>query len=178
LAYNQSVWFWIEDRLENRMLRQLISGIGLLLRLVLILIAIAILLVSAYAAYMGSQPMQIPDSQGMTYWQFMDERIQTIRTQPARCQRLHIISYVMAVPVYPVLYTYLGIYPDSYLARHTMPHPTIPKGITWKEVPETWWSLVEVSWEALVRPNRRIQQKDCVFQRPSTVSEHKGGCGS
>jgi len=153
---------------ENGMLRQLITGIGLLLRLVLILIAIAILLLTAYAAYRGTQPMQIPDAQGMTYWQFLGDRIQTIRTQPSHCQRLYIVSYVMAFPVYPVLYTYVGLYPNSYLARHTMPHPAIPWGITWKQALKTWWSLVEtVSWEALVRPNRRVQIRDCAIQHPA-----------
>jgi hypothetical protein len=158
----------VSDIRENGMLRQLVSSIGLLLRLVLILIAIAILLALAYAAYRGAQPMQIPDAQGMTYWQFLEDRIQVISTQPVHCQRLYIVSFVIGVPVYPVLYTYVGKYPDSYLARHTMPHSAIPQGITWKEAPRTWWLLVEqVSWEALVRPNRRVQVRDCPIQTPA-----------
>jgi hypothetical protein len=41
----------------------------------------------------------------MNYWQFMRERIGAIRETPAKCQQMHFTGYLIAVPVYPVLYT-------------------------------------------------------------------------
>jgi hypothetical protein len=44
---------------------------------------------------------------------------------------------------------YVGIYPESYLSKHTQPDPSIPKDIGWADAPDVWWRLVEnVSWEA------------------------------
>jgi hypothetical protein len=37
----------------------------------------------------GSQPMQLANADGMTYWQFMRERIGAIRELPAKCQQMH-----------------------------------------------------------------------------------------
>ena len=87
--------------------------------------------------------MQLDSADGMTYWQFVRERIGAIRELPAKCQQLHFTSFAIAVPLYPALYTLVGLYPDSYIARHTQPDPSIPKGIDWSDVPDTWWSLVE-----------------------------------
>lgn len=47
--------------------------------------------------------MQIAEANGMTYWQFMRERIDTIRALPTKCQQMHLIGYAIAVPVYPLL---------------------------------------------------------------------------
>ena len=70
--------------------------------------------------------MKKEGANGMTYWQFMRERIGAIRELPAKCQQVHFTGYVLAVPVYPVLYTYVGMFPDSFLAQHTQPHLAIP----------------------------------------------------
>jgi hypothetical protein len=136
------------------MFRLVFSAIGFGLRVFAILVIIAGLTFSGYVAYEGSQPMTIKGANGITYWQFVTNRIQLIRAMPAKCQQLHFTGYALAVPFYSVLYTYEGLYPDSFITRHTMPDPVIPKGIHWNEVPDTWWSLVEtISWEAWVTPH-------------------------
>jgi len=61
--------------------------------------------------------MEQVGANGMTYWQFMRERIGAIRELPAKCQQMHFTGYAIAVPLYPALYTFVGLFPDSYLAR-------------------------------------------------------------
>jgi len=57
------------------MIRSLFSILGLLIRAILALILIAGLVFVAFAVYKGSQPMQQDAANGMTYWQFVRERI-------------------------------------------------------------------------------------------------------
>ena len=112
--------------------------------------------------------MQLAGADGMTYWQFLRERIGAIRELPAKCQQMHFTSFAIAVPLYPALYTYVGIYPESYLARHTQPDPSIPKNIDWSDAPDTWWHLVEdVSWEAWVTQHLPTVMPECNLQPPS-----------
>jgi len=149
------------------MIRSFFSTLGLLIRAILILILIAGLILVAFIGFKGSRLMQLESANGMTYWQFMSERISTIRELPAKCQQLYFTSYLIAVPVYPVLYTYVGIYPDSFLARHTQPHPAIPKDVKWADAPATWWSLVEiVSWDAWVTPHVPQVMPECNLKAP------------
>ncbi len=149
------------------MIRKLFSALGMLIRLLLVLTLVAGLIVVAFVAYKGSQPMQQDGADGMTYWQFMGERIGAIRELPVKCQQMHFTGYVLAVPLYPVLYTYVGMFPDSFLAQHTQPHPTIPKDVQWSDAPATWWSLVEiVSWEAWVTPHVPQVMPECNLTLP------------
>lgn len=137
------------------------------IRLLLVLALVAGLVVVAFAAYKGSQPMQQDGADGMTYWQFMDERIGAIRELPAKCQQMHFTGYELAVPLYPALYTYVPMFPDSFLAQHTQPHHAIPRDVQWVDAPATWWSLVEiVSWEAWVTPHVPQIMPECNLTPP------------
>ncbi len=156
------------------MVHSLFSALGMLMRLLLALALIAGLVLVAFVAYRGSQPMQLASAEGMTYWQFVRERIGAIRELPAKCQQMHFTSFAIAVPLYPALYTYVGIYPESYLARHTQPDQSIPKDIGWADAPDTWWRLVEdVSWEAWVTQHLPTVMPECNLPAPSlsTVSK-------
>lgn len=136
------------------MIRVLFSALGILIRVILTIILIAGLILAAFVAYKGSQPMQQVSANGMNYWQFMRDRIGAIRELPAKCQQMHFTGYLIAVPIYPLLYTYVGMFPDSFLARHTQPHPAIPKDVKLVDAPNTWWSLVEIfSWDVWVTPH-------------------------
>ena len=149
------------------MIRSLFSALGMLIRLILALVLIAGLILVAFVAYKGSQPMQQDGADGMSYWQFMRERIGAIRELPAKCQQMHFTGYLIAVPVYPVLYTYVGMFPDSFLARHTQPHPAIPEDVQLSDAPATWWSLVEtVSWDAWVTPHVPQIMPECILKPP------------
>lgn len=118
--------------------------------------------------------MQLASADGMTYWQFVRERIGAIRDLPAKCQQMHFTSFAIAVPLYPALYTYVGIYPESYLARHTQPDPSIPKDIGWVDAPDVWWRLVEdVSWEAWVTQHLPTVMPECNLPAPSLSAVSK-----
>ena len=130
----------------------LILGI---LRIALIGIVAAAMM---FVAYRGSQPMNLPQVPGgMSYWQFMRDRIDAAKeVRPGRCGYGMFGFLALAGPFYSVLYTYVGIHPDSFLAHVTQPDPSIPRGVTgaaWYQVPEIWWLVVEkLSWSALARP--------------------------
>ena len=133
------------------MIRSLFSALSLLIRVILVFILIAGLVFVAFAGYKGSQPMQQAEANGMTYWQFMRERIQAISGLPAKCRSLYLVSY-LTVPPYALMYTYVGVFPESYLARHTNPNdPWLPKTLIWaSDAPSAWWSQVEkMTWHAL-----------------------------
>ena len=150
------------------MIRKLFFAFGILIRLLLVLALVAGLVLVAFVAYKGSQPMQQEGADGMTYWQFVGERIGAIRELPAKCQQMHFTGYVLAVPLYPVLYTYVGMFPESFLAQHTQPHPAIPKDVQLVDAPATWWSLVEiVSWDAWVTPHVPKIMPECSLGLPT-----------
>jgi hypothetical protein len=77
-----------------------------------------VLILVAFVAHKGSQPMQQDGANGMSYWQFMRERIGAIRELPAKCQQMHFTGHLIAVPVYPVLYT-LAFRPSFALRRES-----------------------------------------------------------
>jgi len=152
------------------MIRSIFSALGLFFRVILALVLIAGLVFVAFVGYKGSQPMQQDGADGMTYWQFVRERIGAIRELPTKCQQMHFTGYVFAVPLYPVLYTYVGMFPDSFLARHTQPHPAIPKDVRLVDAPNTWWSLVEiVSWDAWVTSHVPQIMPECNLKPPETT---------
>ena len=156
------------------MIRSVVSALGMLVRVILALVLIAGLVLVAFVSYKGSQPMLQDGADGMTYWQFVRERIGAIRELPAKCQRLHFTSFAIAVPLYPALYTIVGLYPESYIARHTQPDPSIPKDIGWADAPDTWWSLVEdVSWEAWVTQHLPTVMPECNLQEPTMSAAGK-----
>ena len=76
------------------MIRSVFSALGMLMRVILALVLIAVLALVAFVAYKGSQPMEQDGANGMTYWQFMRERIGAIRELPAKCQQMHFTGYL------------------------------------------------------------------------------------
>lgn len=102
----------------------------------------------------GADPAgQQADLGDLSYWEFMTSRLDASRETPVNCHRTRLIALALGLPLYPALYTYIGLYPESSLARHVQPSPLIPQQITWQEVPETWFRLVkEVSWLVFTQP--------------------------
>ena len=137
-------------------------AISSLLRLGLIAVVLVGLAFAGFVAYRGSQPVgavgadpagQQADLGDLSYWEFMSSRLEASRETRANCHRTRLIALAIGLPLYPALYTYLGLYPESSLARHVQPSPLIPEQITWQEVPETWFRLVqEVSWLVFTQP--------------------------
>ncbi|MFZ6029549.1 MAG: hypothetical protein ACOYYS_17690 [Chloroflexota bacterium] len=118
---------------------------------------VAVLLVPVlWAGYKGSQPMGVADARGMTYWQFMAERARAAQQEPENmpCRVVANGSAVLiGLPYFTVAYIWTGLYPNSWLNGTLTPTPEFPrrpKNLTWSQVPEEAWRLVEeLSWGGL-----------------------------
>jgi hypothetical protein len=136
--------------------------LSFIFRMMLVFIIIIAITITGFVIVKGTQPMGTigADPSGdsnvlgdMNYWEYMANRLQASSETPANCHRTRLVYLSIALPVYPVIYTYVALFPDSSLATHTQPNPLIPEQISWKEVPDTWWQLVkEVSWLAFTEP--------------------------
>jgi hypothetical protein len=149
------------------MIRLLSSLVLAITRWLFIIVVATALLLVGFIAYKGTQPMGIIDASGMTYWQFIGERIGVIRELPSNCQSLNLVTY-LTIPPYSLMYTYVGVYPDSLLAKLTSPNDPwlIKENLQLQDAPEAWWSQIEhMSWHALTTD--RIPLPECNIGPPN-----------
>ena len=136
----------------------------------LLLLVIATIL---FIAHRGNQPMSVPQApQGMTYFEFMADRIDAAKTvKPSTCGWGMMLSLAALGPIYSVVYTTVAVNPDSAMAKGTAPDPDIARdvaGAAWYEIPDIWWKTVErLSWTMLGKP----AAYGCQF-RPVQIAEH------
>jgi hypothetical protein len=143
-------------------LRAVGVALSFIFRLMLVLIIVITITITCFVIVKGSQPMGVvgadPNGENavlgdMNYWKYMANRLQASSETPANCHNTRLLYLAIALPVYPVIYTYVALFPESNLSTHIQPSPLIPKQITWKETPDTWWQLVkEISWLAFTEP--------------------------
>jgi hypothetical protein len=136
--------------------------VSFIFRLVLVMLLVALVAFAGFVFVKGSQPMGVvgadpngktADLGAMNYWEFMSSRLAASRETSSNCHHTRLIYLTIVLPVYPVVYTFVALYPESNIARHTQPSPLIPNPIAWKQAPETWWKLVkEISWLAFTQP--------------------------
>jgi hypothetical protein len=136
--------------------------VRLLFKLSLVILLLTLVALAGFVVVKSSQPMGTvgTDPNGksavlddISYWEFMADYLATSRKTPANCHSTRLIYLAISLPVYPVVYTYVALYPDSYLARHVQLSEIIPDPISLSDVPETWWHLVKViSWLAFTQP--------------------------
>ena len=148
-----------------------LHGIFNIFKNTLLLLMMATIL---FIAYRGNQPMSVLQSpQGMTYFEFIEDRIDAAKTvKPPQCGWGMILSLAALGPIYSVVYTTVAVNPDSILAKGTAPDPDIARdvaGAAWYEIPDIWWKTVErLSWTMLGKP----AAYGCQF-RPVQIAEHK-----
>lgn len=153
-----------------KVIGMLLNFIGVVIKGTVILAICSSIL---FVAYKGNQPMDVPQApKGMTYFEFMGDRIDAAKTvKPSQCGWGMILSLAALGPIYSAVYTEVGIHPDGFIARGTAPDPDIPKGVAgaeWYEVPGIWWNTVErLSWTMLGKP----ATYGCKF-RPVQVSNN------
>ncbi len=117
--------------------------------------------------------MSVPQTpKGMTYFEFMQDRIDAAKVvKPARCGIGMFASLAALGPFYSVLYTYVAVEPESFLARVTAPDPDIAKGAEgagWNEVPGIWWKTVErLSWTMLRPTNTGCKFRAVAIPQPN-----------
>jgi hypothetical protein len=133
------------------MISSLFTASKVIISSVLVIFLLAGLVLAAFAVFKAAQPMELTDANEMTYWSFIRERVQAIKNLPSKCHSLYLVTF-LTVPPYSLMYTYVGVYPDSFLARHTNPNdPWLPQAnIQLNDAPGAWWSQLEkMSWHAL-----------------------------
>jgi hypothetical protein len=151
-------------KLINFPLRAVRFALGFIFRILLVLIIVIAVSIAGFVVIKGSQPIGMvgADPNGnsgvlgdMNYWEYMANRLQASSETPANCHRTRLVYLAIALPVYPAIYTYVALFPESSVATHMQPSPLIPESISWREAPETWWQLVkEISWLAFTEPQR------------------------
>ena len=140
-----------------------------LFRLVLATALLATVGLGVFIYQKGSQPMDVPRAspplpEGITYWQFMGDRIEAAQVvEPQRCGGFSFAFFLAITPIYSVVYTIAGMRPESAVGRGIQPDASIPHwaaGLPWKEAPGVWWWVIEnISWSMLAR-----EKPGCNFQ--------------
>lgn len=131
--------------------------IRFLFRAITLFVLIFLVSCAGFVGMRGNQAMSISQvPAGMTYWEFMQDRLDAAKeVQPARCGTGKLTFFAVMTPFYSVLYTYVGIHPNGFLAKVTTQDGNIPidsAGADLIEVPGIWWETVErLSWSALAR---------------------------
>jgi hypothetical protein len=143
-------------------LRAVGFAFSFIFRMMLVLIIVIAITFTGFVIVKGSQPIGMVggDPSGgtaelndMNYWEYMANRLHASSETPTNCHRTRLVYLAIALPVYPAVYTYIALFPESSLASHFQPSPLIPEPISWKEAPDTWWQLVkDVSWLAFTEP--------------------------
>ncbi len=141
-----------------------------LLELLKIVLVTALLLVLAFGVwvyYRGTQPMDIPEAKGLTFWQFIQDRWTAYQEADARVSALpqylgcrNDLLYYLSLNLRGSFnYAYASLNPDSKLAfafkywEEQKPDEVLPKlqAINLSEVPDAFWSYFERAyWRALV----------------------------
>lgn len=127
---------------------------GMINKAISLVIILVIVLTCLYIGYKGNQPMSVPQvPQDMTYFEFVQDRIAAAKELKLTCGVGMFASLAILGPFYSVLYTYVAVQPDSFVARVTAPDPDIDRsaaGASWIEIPDIWWKTVErLSWTML-----------------------------
>jgi hypothetical protein len=132
-----------------------------LFRLVLATALLATVGLGVFIYQKGSQPMDVPRAspplpEGITYWQFMGDRIEAAQeVEPQRCGVSTFAFFIAITPVYSVVYTIAGMRPQSVVGRGIQPDASIPRwavDLPWEEAPGVWWWVIEnISWSMLAR---------------------------
>jgi len=141
-----------------------------LLELLKIILVTALLLTTTFGVwiyYRGTQPMEIPEARGITFWQFIQERWGAYKQANARVSALpqylgcrnDILHYLPLNLRGSANYAYASLNPESKLAyafkywEEQKPDEVLPKvqPVNLAEVPDAFWSYFERAyWRALV----------------------------
>jgi hypothetical protein len=139
----------------------LASIVRTLIQFVLVITLLAMAGLGSYIHHKGNQPMDVPRAtpplpEGITYWEFMADRIEAAReVKPQRCGVSTFAFFLAITPFYSVVYTIGGMRPESAMGRGIQPDASIPRwaaGLPWEKTPDVWWWVVEnLSWSMLAR---------------------------
>ena len=138
-----------------------------LLKIVLITALLLVLTFGVWVYYRGTQPMDIPEAKGLTFWQFIQDRWTASKEADARVSALpqylgcrnDILYYLPLNLRGSFNFAYASLKPESKLAyafkywEEQKPDEVLPKleAVNLSEMPDAFWSYFERAyWRALV----------------------------
>jgi hypothetical protein len=151
----------------------LVKGVHMIFKVIRNVLLLTVIVSILFIAYRGNQTMSVPQApQGMTYFEFMADRIDAAKTvKPSQCGWGMLLSLAALGPIYSVVYTIVAVHPEGTLAKVSASDPDIARnvaGATWYEIPDIWWETVErLSWTMLGKP----AVYGCQF-RPVQITDH------
>jgi len=133
--------------------------------IILILLLVTIVVPVGYLAWRASQPMDLPQFKGYTYYQYLNWRKDTLHNMAVEYQASHpnakmgggldmcynvdTIGDLSLNLLLSGFYSMAGIYPS--LQQHVQKGDLqyIPQGVTWWTFLPNWWSIYEsLVWES------------------------------
>ncbi len=138
-----------------------------LIKIVLVTSLVLVLTLGVWMYYRGTQPMEVPEARGITFWQFMRDRWDAYKSTDARISALpqylgcrnDILYYLPLNLKGAANFTYASLNPDSKLAyafkywEEQKPEEILPKvnEVNIAEAPDAFWSYFERAyWRSLV----------------------------
>lgn len=144
----------------KKIILEILTILGILLLLVTVVFAV-------WVYYRGTQPLDIPEARGITFWQLIRERwnawsdinaLVSAQPQYSGC-RNNITQFFWLNLRSSYNYTYASLFPDSKLAKafqyweEKKPDPVLPvvETIQWFQAPDTFWKyFTRAYWRGLV----------------------------
>jgi hypothetical protein len=144
----------------------------------------AIILPIGFFAWRAGQPMESPQFNGLTFYQYATWRIESYKTNAAQYQAMHPevvvkvnacyvsnLPFVIFAPM-SEFYTLAGKFPA--LRRFISPrdYKYIPVDVTWATLPSAWWTTYETAISTTIRGDRSSPAVYCRLpQYPPTPEE-------
>jgi hypothetical protein len=138
-----------------------------LLKIILVSALLLVLTFGVWIYFRGTQPMDIPEAKGITFWQFIQDRWSAYKEADARVSALpqylgcrNDITYYLPLNLRGSFnYAYASLNPESKMAyafkywEEQKPDEILPKieAVNLAEIPDVFWNYFERAyWRALV----------------------------
>jgi hypothetical protein len=158
---------------------------GFAVKITLILLIIVIVVPLGYFAWRAGQPMEMPQFNGLTFYQYMNWRIETFNANGAQYQADHPdakvrtwgctvgdVGYMLTMGPLTEFYTLAGIYPGIRRFINSKDYQYIPDDATWLTFLSSWWATYEASvWNRAEGDQGRLVVYCRLPQSPPTPAE-------
>ncbi len=132
-------------------------------------IILAIAMPVVFFAWRTGQPMEAPQFNGLTFYQYMTWRIETYNEVAAQYQAAHpdvkvqawgcnIVgnsTFVIFAPM-SEFYTLAGKFPALRRFINPLDYRYIPTDVTWATLPSAWWTTYEAMISSTIRSDSHL----------------------
>ncbi len=146
-------------------------------------IILAFILPIIFFAWRAGQPMEAPQFNGLTFYQYMTWRIETHKATIAQYQATHPNVAVKANVCYldnlgfaifapwSEFYTLAGKFPALRRFINPRGYKYIPTDVTWATLPSAWWTTYEDMISGTIRSDSHLTGYCRLSQYPPTPEE-------